>query len=353
MIKKNKKYLFLTFLSLMLFLVACGEKKEEVVLRESPYERKEFMMGTYVVLRIYDEGKEDVLDLAVDRIKDLEKKLTVDGQSSEIKDINESAGKSSVKVSEDIFPLIEKSAEYSENNNDGFDYTIGPIVNLWRIGFDDARRPSQEEIDETLRLVDHSAVEINTEEQSVFLQKEGMSMDLGAIAKGFITDEVIKVFEENGVTTGSADLGGNIVIRGDSPNREEGGWNAGVQDPFTDRGEIVGFLNLKDRSIVTSGIYERYLELDGEKYHHLLSPETGYPFENEIAGVTIISDLSIDGDALSTAVFSLGLEEGLDYVNDQKNIEAIFITKDKELYTSDGVTGKFNLTNDEFDWINQ
>lgn len=350
---KDKRNLWLPFFLLLLILAACGQTQEKVVLVEKPYERKEFMMGTYVVLRIYDESKEDVLDLAVERIQELEQKISMNDPESEIYAINESAGQSAVQVSADIFPLIEKAAEYSENNNDGFDYTIGPIVDLWRIGYEDARKPTQAEIDATLPLVNHEAVTINAKKRTVFLENEGMSMDLGAIAKGFITDEAIKIFEENGVTTGSVDLGGNVVIRGDSPNREEGGWNVGVQDPFNQRGEIVGFLNLKDKSIVTSGIYERYLEVDGEQYHHLLSPETGYPFDNEIAGVTIISDYSIDGDALSTAVFSLGLKAGLNYVNQTKEIEAIFVTKEKEIYTSDGVTEKFNLANEAFTWVNE
>ncbi|MDN6162404.1 MAG: FAD:protein FMN transferase [Atopostipes sp.] len=311
------------------------------------------MMGTYVDLRIYDEGKEEVLDLAVERIEELENKLSMNDSNSEIFEINEKAGQSAVQVSEDVFPLIKKSAEYSETNKDGFDYTIGPIVNLWRIGYDDARKPSQEEIDKALPLVNEQNVELDADEQTVFLKKNDMRLDLGAIAKGYITDEAIKVFEENDVTTGSVDLGGNIVIRGNSPSRDEGGWNVGVQNPFTERGGIVGFLNLKDQSIVTSGIYERYLEEDGKQYHHLLSPETGYPFDNEIAGVTIISDYSTDGDALSTAVFALGLEGGLNYVNKEKGIEAIFVTKDKDIYTSDGVTDNFNLSDDEFNWINE
>lgn len=351
--KKGKKhFLFIGFLLIILSLGACTSK-EEVKLREKPYERKEFMMGTYVDLRIYDEGKEEVLDLAVERIEELENKLSMNDSNSEIFEINEKAGQSAVQVSEDVFPLIKKSAEYSETNKDGFDYTIGPIVNLWRIGYDDARKPSQEEIDKALPLVNEQNVELDADEQTVFLKKNDMRLDLGAIAKGYITDEAIKVFEENDVTTGSVDLGGNIVIRGNSPSRDEGGWNVGVQNPFTERGGIVGFLNLKDQSIVTSGIYERYLEEDGKQYHHLLSPETGYPFDNEIAGVTIISDYSTDGDALSTAVFALGLEGGLNYVNKEKGIEAIFVTKDKDIYTSDGVTDNFNLSDDEFNWINE
>lgn len=347
----NKRNGLFLFFAALFMLVGCA--KDDVVLMDEPADRKEFLMGTYVIVQVYDEGKEEAIDLAFDRIKELEEKITVNEDGTELFQINQNAGKSSVKVSDDLFELLQKSAEYSESPDDGFDYTIGPIVDLWRIGYDDARLPSQDEIDAALSLVEHEHVQLNAEDKTVYLEKPGMSVDLGAIAKGYIADEAMQVLIDEGVTVAMVDLGGNLVIRGDSPKREEGGWNVGVQDPFSTRGEIAGFLNLKDRSIVTSGIYERYLEVDGVQYHHLLSPETGYPFENEIAGVTIISEKSIDGDALSTGVFSLGLEEGLAYVNGLEDIEAVFVTKDYDLYTSDGITDTFNLTNPAFNWVNE
>lgn len=347
---KKKRNILMLFLATLFILVGC---QEEVTLMDEPAEQSDFLMGTYVVVQVYDEGKEEAIDLAFDRIKELEEKITMNDDGTELYEINQNAGKASVKVSDDLFELLQKSEEYSQSPDDGFDYTIGPIVDLWRIGYDDARLPSQEEIDATLPLVEHENVVLDEDEQTVYLEKPGMSIDLGAIAKGYIADEAMEVLIEEGVTVGMVDLGGNLVILGDSPKREEGGWNVGVQDPFSTRGAITGFLNLKDRSIVTSGIYERYLEVDGMKYHHLLNPETGYPFDNDIAGVTIISEKSIDGDALSTGVFSLGLKEGLDYVNSLEGIEAVFVTKDKDLYTSDGVTEEFTLSNEEFNWVNQ
>lgn len=351
MIRTNKRNVLLTFLLALFMLAGCAEDK--VVLMDEPADRKEFLMGTYAIIQVYDEGKEEAIDLAFDRIKELEEKITVNEDGTELYKVNQNAGKASVKVSDDLFELLERAAEYSESPDDGFDYTIGPIVDLWRIGYDDARLPSQDEIDAVLSLVEHESVQLNAEEKSVYLEKPGMSIDLGAIAKGYIADEAMQVLIDEGVTVGMVDLGGNLVIRGDSPKREEGGWNVGVQDPFSTRGEIAGFLNLKDRSIVTSGIYERYLEVDGVQYHHLLNPETGYPFDNNLAGVTIISEKSIDGDALSTGVFSLGLEAGLDYVNGLEDIEAVFVTKDRNLYTSDGITDTFNLSNAEFNWVNE
>ena len=361
MLKKfdiNKKVIWIVLGLLTFVLVGCGsnetvpDTKEETVLLETPYDTTEFLMGTYVSLRIYDEGKEEVLDLAVERISELADKITTNEPDSEIDAVNEAAGEESVKVSEDVFPLLKMAADYSAVSKSGFDYTIGPVTDLWRIGFDDARVPEREEIQEVLPLVNHTWVELNTETNEIFLQETSMKIDLGAIAKGYIADEVKKIFIENGVTTAIIDLGGNVVVMGDSPTRDSGGFNVGVQDPFDSRGTYVAALNLRNQSIVTSGVYERYIEQDGVMYHHLMNPVTGYPFENELASVTIISEDSVDGDALSTIAFGFGLVEGLEYVNNYRNVEGVFITKNREVYTTDGLSENFSLTNDEYDWLN-
>lgn len=350
---QNKKYLSGLVMSVVLLLLAgCGSKEEQALLT-TPYEQTEFLMGTYVTLRVYDEGKEAVLEEAVARVEELSDKVTVNKPDSEIDKVNEAAGKEAVELSDDVYPLIETAAEYSEVSNGGFDYTVGPITGLWSIGFEDARKPEQVEIDAALPLVDYSKVELNAENQTIFLTESGMALDLGAIAKGYIADEIKDLFEEKGVTTAIIDLGGNVVVMGGSPTKEGEAWNIGIQDPLSERGETVGKTKQKDRSIVTSGIYERYLEVEGEIYHHLMNPETGYPFDNEIAGVSIISNQSIDGDALSTVVFGLGLEKGLNYVNEREDIEAVFITKDKKVYTSDGLMDNFELTNEDYTWVNK
>lgn len=337
---------------ILVLLTGCNLMADEATLLETPYDQTEFLMGTYVSLRVYDEGKEYVLEEAFDRVEALADKITVNEPGSEMDAVNDAAGEEAMAVSEDVFPLIALAAEYSAIENSGFDYTIGPVTDLWRIGFDDARVPESEEIEAVLPLVDHSKVELDSENRTVFLMEDGMKLDLGAIAKGYIADEVKNVFQENDVTTAIIDLGGNVVVMGDSPNRDTGGFNVGVQDPFDNRGSYVAALNLQNQSIVTSGIYERYIEKDGEIYHHLMNPETGYPFENNLASVTIISDHSIDGDALSTAVFGLGLEEGLAYINDSEDVEGIFITKDNDIYTSEGLFDNFSLTNDAYTWVN-
>lgn len=346
--QKKKTGLFSLLAILLFFLSACGEKEAVPTVRKQPYDDTQFLMGTYVTLRIYDEGKEEVLEKGFDRVKELADKITGETQESEISKVNRAAGKNAVTVSEDVYELVKTAADYTELSQGEFNYAIGPITDLWRIGFDDARKPEQAEIDGALQFVDYKNIELNDEDHSLFLKKEGMMLDLGAIAKGYMTDEVRELFEKEGVTTAIIDLGGNVFVMGSSPSREDGYWNVGVQDPLASRGESIGTTQQSDRSIVTSGIYERYLEVDGEIYHHLMNPKTGYPFDNEIAGISIISDKSVDGDALSTLVFGLGVEEGLAFVNQREDVQAIFITKDQKVYVSDGLKDNFKLTNEDY-----
>lgn len=341
-------------LSALLF-TGCGNAAvdgETVVLKE-PYEKTEFLMGTYVTVRVYDEGKEAVLESAFERVEELAGKITVNEPGSEIDAVNLSAGAGAIVLSEDVYPLVRSAWDYSEASDGDFDLSIGPITELWHIGFEDARKPEQSEIDAALALVDHERVVLDDAAQTVMLADAGMRIDLGAIAKGYITDEVKELLVEEGVTTAIIDLGGNVYVLGGSPLREGEAWNVGIQDPLAERGQTIGKTRQKDRSIVTSGIYERYIEVDGVTYHHLMDPETGYPFDNDIAGVSIISDKSIDGDALSTFVFGLGTEAGLAYVNGREDIEAVFVTKDKEVYVSDGLKDNFELTNDDYVWKNK
>lgn len=342
-------------LSMILILSGCGSDstENERTLADKPYEETEFLMGTVVRVTIYDQGKEEVLSKAFDRIKELAEFITTEDEEehSMIKAINESAGREPVSVSSDLFALINSALTYSEKTEGSFDLTIGPITNLWRIGYPDARVPEPNEIEKALSLVDYKQVELNEENQTVYLSQEGMKIDLGAIAKGFITDETVKVLRDNDVETAIIDLGGNIFVMGNSPRDVKEKWQVGIQDPFEERGKIIGSIPLSNQSMVTSGVYERFLEADGKKYHHLMNPETGYPFDNELAGVSVVTTSSIDGDGLSTSLFSKGLDGGLEYVNQLVGVDAVFVTKDKEVYLSDGLKD-FKLKNDDFTLMN-
>ncbi|MGM0524001.1 MAG: FAD:protein FMN transferase [Bacillota bacterium] len=336
------------WLSVLLFAVlllsACGDDNG---LLDSPIKETGFVLGTVVNISVYDEGKEAVVSGAFDLISDWEAVLSDEVASSEVSAINKNAGEAPVKVSEPVFNLVKEAVHYGELSIGGFDVTTGPLTNLWRIGYDDARKPSQEEIDETLPIVDYTKIELDETNQTVYLPSENMELDLGGIAKGFIADEVVAYFDAEGVTTAIIDLGGNVYVKGNRPSGEA--WTVGVQNPYLGRGQLLGRIRASDLSVVTSGIYERYLEVDGERYHHILDPKTGYPYDNDIAGVTIVSETSVAGDALSTSVFSLGLDDGLRLIETLDDVEAVFVTKDKRIVLSSGLTDQFEVLNENFE----
>lgn len=357
--KKMRKKLLFSLITLgisFMVLTGCSDSANKTTTESSaatkilkdPYSDEQFLLGTYVRIRVYDEGKESALKPAFDRVKELGDKITINQKGSEIDEVNEQAGIKPVKVSDDVYTLVKRAYEYSQDSQGGFDMAIGAITQLWRIGFDDARKPSQEEIDQALKLVDYHKIELNDKEKTVYLKEKGMIIDLGAIAKGYITDEVVKVLKKQGVTTAIVDLGGNVYVLGHSPRGENQDWTVGIQDPNMARGSVLGSIKERNKTLVTSGIYERYLEVDGKKYHHLFDPKTGYPFDNDIASVTIITDKSIDGDGLSTAVFSMGVKKGLEYVESELNngTEAIFVTKDDKVYVTDPIKDTFKLSED-------
>ena len=187
---------------------------------------------------------------------------------------------------------------------------------------------------------------MNDETKEVFLKDKNMMLDLGSIAKGYVADEVVSMLKEENVKEAIIDLGGNIYALG--LKNGEKNWRIGIQNPFDNRGKVVGVVEVSNKSVVTSGIYERFIEKDGVRYHHILNPKSGYPYETTIAGVSIVSDKSVDADALSTLVFTKGVEEGLKFVESIENVDAIFVTNDKKVYTTNGIKENFKISNDEF-----
>lgn len=340
---KLKKYIAsaLIMLSTISLFSGCSNN----TLKE-PLTRTELFMGTVITITLYDQGSDKVLDKAFDRVREIEELVSINDGETQLTDVNKNAGIKPVSVSEDTYDMVKVGLDYSEKSSGSFDIAVGPLVKLWSIGLPEAKVPTSEEIVQVLDDVDYKKVKLNDDEKTIFLEKEGMMLDLGAVAKGYTADEIVEVLEEEGVNSAIVDLGGNIFALGSK--KDNANWKIGVQNPLSDRGETLGVIEVVDKSIVTSGVYERFIEKDGVKYHHILNPKTGYPYENEIAGVSIISDKSIDGDCLSTLIFSLGVEKGLEFVNSMDGVEAIFVTKDKKVYLTTGMKDNFKITNAEY-----
>ena len=250
--------------------------------------------------------------------------------------INHLAGVKSVSVHPELFELIELGKYHSLAEGSHLNITIGPLVQTWRIGFSDARLPSTEEIQQALSLTDPNLLELNPEDCSVFLTKKGMKLDLGALAKGYIADKIKDYLLSQGVTSALINLGGNVLTIGQNAVSQRA-WRIGIQNPKQPRGNHSAILAVTNQSVVTSGIYERTLTVEGQNYHHILDRKTGYPIENQLASLTIVSDKSVDGEIWTTRLFGESPTSILSQIEQQTGIEALIITQDSQLFCSSGL----------------
>lgn len=343
---KNKKLTFYIVLIALLAISAFFIFNKRV----NTYSKTMYYLGTVNEVTIYTKSSEakanEILSHCEDIVKDIDNKMNPSTISSGIYKINQNAGKEPVKVSKDTFNVIKASLHYSEVSNDSFDATIGALVQLWNIGNEKAKVPTQEEVNALLPSVDYKNIILDEKNSTVMLKNPETKIDLGGIAKGYAADKVVQYLEGQKIEGAIVNLGGNIYTLGTKDGKTK--FNIGIQDPTKPRGNAIGSITTTNNSVVTSGIYERYIEKDGKIYHHILSPKTGYPVENNLSSVTIISDNSMNCDALSTTAFSLGLEKGLKLIEKTPNTEAIFITKDKQIYTTPGLKDSFKLTDSSF-----
>lgn len=344
---KFKTLLLSLVLIITTLLTSCAKENDK---NTDPISRTELFMGTVVRITIYDSTDESILDKAFNRVAEIESLVSINEDGTELDEVNANSGIQPIAVSDTTYTIVKKALEYSKLSNGDFDLTIGPLVKLWSIGLEGEKVPTQEEIDSVLPLINYKNVELDDNNKTIYLKEKGMIIDLGSIAKGYAADEISKILTENNVNSAIIDLGGNILAHGMKKSGDL--WKIGIRNPHTDKGGIIGILKVKNKTVVTSGIYERYIEKDGVQYHHLLNPNTGYPFDNNIAGVSIITDKSIDADALSTTVFAKGIDEGLKFVESLDNVDAIFISKDDKVYITSGIKDSFSLDDDSLTLVN-
>ncbi len=294
------------------------------------------LMGSPILLKLF-EHNESLASHVFRLIKGQENMLTVNRPHSEIMAINHAAGRHAVVVSQPVFELIKRAKAVSLLQESCFNFTIGPLVKRWKIGFSGNTVPDAGDLQALLALTSPDDVQLDESSRSVFLVKAGMEIDLGAIAKGYIADIVRDFLQQESIENALINLGGNVhtIGAGDGDGTGgEGGWAIGLKKPFADADALIGVLNVANKSVVTSGIYERYFELDGRCYHHILDPKSGYPLDNELLSVTVISDDSIDGDIYTTLLYGMGVEKSLVYLQQCANIEAIFVTRDRQIICS-------------------
>lgn len=307
-----------------------------------------FFLNSILTLDIYDTGLDNakINQEVEDRVRELENKMSTKIATSEVSKINDNAGIDKVKVSDDTFTVIKEALKYGKISKGKFDITVGNLVDLWGIGTENEKVPSKEEIQKALATVDYNKVEIDDNNKTVFLKDKGMKIDLGAIAKGYVADDIVKILEKDGVKSAIINLGGNVYVYGNKGGKN---FKIGIRNPLSpDPNDYLGIYQSQNESVVTSGVYERFFEKDGKRYHHILSTSDGYPIDNNLISTSIITKSSMDADALSTTTFALGLEEGLKLIENTKNTEAMFITADKKIYMTSGLKEKFELKNSDF-----
>lgn len=312
-------------------------------------QKQYYGLGTAITLSVNEPATTADLDAGNELIKHYEDILTVNRPVSEVMSINHAAGQKAVQVSDITYRLIKRAVEVSQWQL-GFNTAIGPLVKLWKIGFDGANLPADDEIKKRLQLIDPTDIKLDDDRRSVFLTKAGMEIDLGAIAKGYIADAIKELWISRGVQSGIIDLGGNILLVGDS-TRPNGLWRIGVQNPLQQRHVALGILTTPAKSIVTSGIYERYLVINGHNYHHMFDSKTGYPIQNDLESVTIVSDLSIDGDIWTTEAFYQDIDKGIPLIEKQPGLDAIFVTRDFKVAITSGIKNHIVLTDNDYHFI--
>lgn len=325
-------------------LTACGGTQGSLTpspsaqVTESKQSRVGMYFDTVVTITVYSND-ETLLDDTMNECRRYENLLSKTVEGSDVWRINHAGGER-VAVSEDTRDIIGKALEYSRLSNGKFDITVEPCVALWDFSEgSDHMLPDAAVLAQAASKVDYTKIDMN--EQGVCLTA-GMSIDLGAIAKGYITDRIKDFLVDRGVTCGVLNFGGNVLTIGNKANGEP--WNIGIQDPKSSQGESIGVVPVTDGAVVTSGIYERGFEVDGVRYHHILDTATGWPVQNELAGVTIFSEDAFDGDALSTTVFAMGLEEGTEFVESLDGIDAVFVTREDKVSWTSGLEGRVRLT---------
>jgi thiamine biosynthesis lipoprotein len=336
----NKMYkTTLMILLAALVLAGCSAQAE-------PVTKSTLQFGTIIQITIFDDADLPALEKALAHMRNLEEVLSTSIEDSNVNVFNTASHNEPIKLEPHAVNVIKKGLYYSAFSDGRFDITIQPVVDLWGIGSEAAAVPDPDALHAALKMVDYTQLTFDEAEKTLKKTRDGVKIDLGGIAKGYAADEAIRILKENGVTKALVNLGGNVYALGEKEKNTP--WNVGIQDPESAQGDMVGIVPVADMAVITSGTYERYFEEDGIRYHHILSTEDGYPVNNQILGISIITDSAIDGDALSTVIYTEGLEEGLKTVETLENVEAIFVTKGKKIYLSSGMQDAFQLTNESY-----
>lgn len=294
--------------------------------------RTGFYFDTVIAISLYDRKDPAILDACMQKCAHYEDLLSAQKKNSDVWNINHSAPQA-VKVSPETLALAKTALHYAKLSEGAFDPTIGRLSDLWNFtGDPPGPVPDPKQLKALASHVGFEKLKVDEDASTIALTDKEAALDLGGIAKGFIADELKTYLLAQGVHSAIINLGGNVLlVGGKTTSSTFSDFAVGIQEPFGATGDFAAVVEAQDKSIVSSGTYERYFKSGGKLYHHLLNPQTGYPVQNGLSGVTIVSDRSVDGDALSTTCFILGEKKGLQLINSLPDTEVMFIHTDGSL----------------------
>lgn len=308
-----------------------GRREKKASAPSEPIQKTEFALDTFVSVTLYDSDDAEILDEALGLCRKYEKVFSATTKDSELYRLNHRK-ENRVEVSTELAEVIAKGLEYGRLSGGAFDISIEPVKALWDFKSMEPVLPDEESIASALSRVDYRRIAL--EGRTVVFQSSETTIDLGAVAKGYIADKIKEFLEERGVESAIINLGGNVLCIGKKPDGSD--FAIGLQMPFADRNETIARLAIDGLSVVSSGVYERHFNIGGKEYHHILDPKTGYPCETGLIGVSIVCPSSADADALSTACFALGAEKGMELIDSMPDACAYFILEDYSILYSEG-----------------
>jgi FAD:protein FMN transferase len=317
-----------------LLFTACGDPNA------FSHRRSQFLMGTLVEISVIEKDEKlaiTSIQQAFREIRRLEKLMSIHIPDSEISKINQAAGKDRVSISKELMAVIQRSLFWSEKTAGAFDITVGPAQELW--DFDTPSLPSKFSIADAIKKIDYRKIQLK--EQTVFLPEKGMLLNLGAIAKGYAVDKAIDILKENKIQSALINAGGDLKSIGQRSDQLN--WRIGLQHPRNSESLLASF-SISGNAVATSGDYQKYFEKNGNRYHHILDPTTGYPATTGSISATVIAKNVMDADALSTAIFVLGSEKGIALLNSLNGVEGLIVDSNGETSVSNNMRSIENFS---------
>lgn len=290
-------------------------------------------MGSYFEISILDSDERSAnekIDKAIDEVIRVEKLISSWSKNSQTTLINLYAGAASVEVEVELYELIQRSILISEKTDGAFDISFASINKYWSFDESMTSLPDKDSLQKSVEKINYKNIDLNRKAQTVYLKEEGMKIGFGAIGKGYAADCAKKILQDLQVENGMVNAGGDITCWGSNPKGKN--WRIGITNPHQ-KDAFIGYVDVTNKSVVTSGDYERYIYIDGVRYSHIINPRTGYPCTG-VSSVTVITDSAERADALATGIFVLGINKGMSLVKKMDDIEVIMVDDRGKIYAS-------------------